>query len=179
MNTPTNEAVKPTTDPLEKFRGVQAFLQSCWRTSNGNIGVDRDDVAIAIRTLQGALDDAAAPLAAQATELERERMRLVACGVVAMADTPESAAKARDMHQDYRSASCDAVARRVDECIALRKHAEVTAELVPLLKDAETVFNKFHPDRGSVAWDWAVMDRVTAMRERLEKLESGSHAHQG
>ena len=26
-------------------------------------------------------------------ELERERMRLAACGVVAMADTPESAAK--------------------------------------------------------------------------------------
>jgi hypothetical protein len=63
-------------------------------------------------------------VAAVATELERERMRLVACGVVAMADTPDSAAKARDMHPDYRSASCDDVARRVDECMALRKDAE-------------------------------------------------------
>lgn len=53
-------------------------------------------------------------------ELERERMRLVACGVVAMADTPESAARARDMHPDYRSASCDDVARMVDKLIELR-----------------------------------------------------------
>lgn len=53
-------------------------------------------------------------------ELEIERIRLAACGVVAMADTPESAAKARDMREEYRSASCDDVARRVDECIALR-----------------------------------------------------------
>jgi len=54
-------------------------------------------------------------------DLERERGRLAACGVVAMADTPESAAKARDMKGEYRSASCDDVARRVDECMALRQ----------------------------------------------------------
>lgn len=56
--------------------------------------------------------------------LETERMRLAACGVVAMADTPDSAEYARNMHPDYRSASCDDVARRVDECMALRKDAE-------------------------------------------------------
>jgi hypothetical protein len=38
-------------------------------------------------------------------ELERERIRLAACGVVAKADTPESAKEARDMHPDYHSAS--------------------------------------------------------------------------
>ena len=54
------------------------------------------------------------------TDCERERMRLAACGVVAMSDTPESAKQARDMHPDYRSASCDDVARRVDECMRLR-----------------------------------------------------------
>lgn len=53
-------------------------------------------------------------------ELEIERIRLAACGVVAMADTPESAATVRDMREEYWSASCDDVARRVDECIALR-----------------------------------------------------------
>lgn len=53
-------------------------------------------------------------------ELERERMRLAACGVVALADTPESAAQAREMCDEYRSASCDDVARRVDECMTLR-----------------------------------------------------------
>jgi hypothetical protein len=57
-------------------------------------------------------------------ELERERMRLAACGCVALADTPESAAYMRNMHPDYRSASCDDVARRVDECMSLRKDAE-------------------------------------------------------
>jgi hypothetical protein len=53
-------------------------------------------------------------------KLERERMRLAACGVVALADTPVSAAEARNMHPDYMSASCVDVARRVDECMALR-----------------------------------------------------------
>ena len=58
-------------------------------------------------------------------ELERERMRLVACGVVAMSNTPESAARNREMHADYRSASCDDVASAVDREMALR--AEVDA----------------------------------------------------
>lgn len=53
-------------------------------------------------------------------EIERERMRLAACGVVALADTPKSAASARQMREEYRSASCDDVARRVDECMRLR-----------------------------------------------------------
>ena len=53
--------------------------------------------------------------------LEREQMRLVACDVIAMCDTPESAAEARQMHPDYESAALDSVKRRVDECIALRQ----------------------------------------------------------
>lgn len=57
-------------------------------------------------------------------ELEREQIRLAACGVVAMSDTPDSAQKARAMHPDYKSASCDEVARRVDECMALRAEVE-------------------------------------------------------
>ena len=54
-------------------------------------------------------------------ELERERMRLAACGVVAQANTPETAAEARKMHEDYRSASCDAVAAAVDREMSLRE----------------------------------------------------------
>jgi hypothetical protein len=57
-------------------------------------------------------------------ELERERLRLAACGVVAMADTPESASKARDMHMDYWSASLDDVVRQVDKLMALRSAIE-------------------------------------------------------
>ncbi len=46
--------------------------------------------------------------------VERLQMQLVACGVVALANTPESAARARDMHPDYMSASCSDVMRAVD-----------------------------------------------------------------
>ena len=54
------------------------------------------------------------------SQLETERMRLSACGVVAMSDTPESAARNRNMKPEYMSASCQDVIRRVDECIDLR-----------------------------------------------------------
>ena len=64
-------------------------------------------------------------------ELETERMRLVACSVIALANTPESAARARDMHPDYQSPYCDDVARAVDREIALRE------ELAECKRDAE------------------------------------------
>lgn len=57
-------------------------------------------------------------------EEERLRMQLVACGVVAMSNTPESAAKSRDMHPDYMSASCQDVIRIVDKEMASRADAE-------------------------------------------------------
>lgn len=53
-------------------------------------------------------------------ELERERMRLAACGVVAMANTPASAAEMRAVQAEYRSASLDDVARAVDRQIEYR-----------------------------------------------------------
>ena len=74
---------------------------------------------------------AATMLRQQAEQIETERMKLVACGVVAMADTPDSARIAREMHVDYRSASLDDVIRRVDECMALR------SEVQALKADAE------------------------------------------
>lgn len=57
-------------------------------------------------------------------ELETERIRLAACGVVAMANTPESASKAREMRPEYRSASLDDVERAVDEQMRLRSENE-------------------------------------------------------
>jgi hypothetical protein len=68
-------------------------------------------------------------------ELERERIRLAACGVVAKADTPESAKKARDMHPDYHSASLDDVISMVDALIAERAnqaHSWKMAEPAPV-----------------------------------------------
>ena len=57
-------------------------------------------------------------------EIETLRMQLVACGVVAMCNTSESAAKDRDMHPDYMSASCQDVMRAVDSEMALRAQLE-------------------------------------------------------
>ncbi len=75
-------------------------------------------------------------LAEKDAELKTERIRLAACGVVALANTPDSAAKAREMLPEYRSASCDGVARTVDREMALREQlATVTAQR-GLLKDA-------------------------------------------
>ena len=82
-----------------------------------------------------------AELSSVKRELETERIRLAACGVVAMADTPESAARARDMLPEYESASCGDVARRVDECIQLRADlARVTKERDALLAAARTAY---------------------------------------
>jgi hypothetical protein len=66
-------------------------------------------------------------------ELEREKMRVVACGVVALANTPDSAEKARKMHDDYRSASCNAVARAVDEQMRLRAERDALRALTKKL----------------------------------------------
>lgn len=68
-------------------------------------------------------------------ECERERMRLAACGVVALANTLESAAKARTMHADYWSASCQDVAKMVDREIALRAENERLRELIAAIDD--------------------------------------------
>ena len=83
-------------------------------------------------------------------ELERERMRLAACGVVAMADTPESAAEAREMRDEYRSASCDDVARRVDECMTLRAERDALAALVSDLDESSSYWSEYEVPLGIV-----------------------------
>ena len=74
-------------------------------------------------------------------ECERLRMQLAACGVVALANTIESAGEARQMHPDYMSASCSDVADAVDREIALRterdQHAQRIGELEGLLRHAQ------------------------------------------
>lgn len=70
------------------------------------------------------MDNKDAHIAALEAELERERIRLAACGVVARANTRDSAAKMRQMSQEYRSASLDDVERAVDREIAERERRE-------------------------------------------------------
>jgi len=106
---------------LETFAKVCARLDIDPEAARKQPGKPSDVLIGAIDAEQDALKVA----------LECERMRVVACGVVACSDTPKSAAVARDMLPVYRSESCDDVARRVDECISLR------AERDALRADAE------------------------------------------
>lgn len=76
-------------------------------------------------------------IAALKGELEDERIRLAACGVVAMANTPESAAKMRQMKDKYRSASLSDVERAVDAEMALR------AELASVKAHAEAMADRY------------------------------------
>jgi len=57
-------------------------------------------------------------------ELETERMRLAACGVIATSNTPESAVANRVMLPEFWSASAQDVASAVDREMALRAEVE-------------------------------------------------------
>ena len=85
--------------------------EGCWKAlSHHNCALDR--------------------IAALEADLERERIRLAACGVVAGANTRDSAAKVRQMSPEYRSASLDDVERAVDREIAERERREDAEELL-------------------------------------------------
>jgi len=104
-------------------------------------------------------------------ELETERMRLAACGVVAMADTPTSAVAARDMHPDYRSASCDDVARRVDECITLRDQvAALTKERDAWREDANISKASIDMLKGQREHQYDQLAALTKENERLKTV---------
>jgi hypothetical protein len=75
-------------------------------------------------------------IAALEAELERERIRLAACGVVAMANTTESAASARQMLPEYHSASCDDVARAVDKQMELQAELKASQQREAELREA-------------------------------------------
>lgn len=103
-------------------------------------------------------------------ELEREQTRLAACGVVALADTPESASASRDMLPEHQSASCSDVARRVDECISLR------SELAALRADKERL--DWLEDHAPRAWEtgseWSAAHGIHGndLREAIDSARS-------
>ena len=71
-------------------------------------------------------------------ELETERMRLAACGVIALSNTADSAINARDMLPEYWSASAQDCASAVDREMDYRSRLAVTErERDELRKDAE------------------------------------------
>lgn len=97
------------------------------------------------------------------TELERERIRLAACGVVALSNTPESAVNARQMSDEYKSASCDGVAMAVDREMKFRNKSEElereVTELRAKLAAYESAQEITVPDDMQ---EWAGMDGATA-----------------
>ena len=106
-------------------------------------------------------------------ELETERIRLAACGVVALSNTPESAEKARKMLPEYRSGSCDDVARMVDQQMDLRAEvARLTACLRYEQHRAERIGT-----HGPGCELWGPAHYECAVRA-LKELESrADHAH--
>lgn len=111
-------------EPFGYFRAMPFGWEDCAATDEGS------------RALydEGAINTQAARIAELEAELATERMRLSACGVIALANTPESAAKARDMHPDYMSGSAQDVMAAVDREMALR--AEVERLRKPLTPEA-------------------------------------------
>lgn len=113
-------------------------------------------------------------------ELETERMSLAAVGVVACADTPESAASARLMLPEYHSACLDGVERRVDECIALRAERDALLkwkeEMLEVNRrwNAVDEFVRSHPSM--VIGKFIDSEAIRLMRERdLYRAQLLSH----
>lgn len=113
-------------------------------------------------------------------QLETERIRLAACGCVAMANTPESAAKTREMLPQYRSASCDDVAAAVDREMALRQQLSEALAAIKMKDDALRAANH------SCVEDWPLLREAFAVQPDDSALKAwigepvaimGSHGH--
>ena len=77
-------------------------------------------------------------------ELERERMRLAACGVFAMSNTRETVKVNRQVRDEYRSASLDDVCAAVDREMALRERvAELEAQNHALKRQRDEAVNLY------------------------------------
>lgn len=124
------------------------------------------------------LSDAQRAIAELREECERLRMQLAACGVVALANTPESAGEARQMHPDYMSASCSDVADAVDREMALRQQlaerdAQISSMRAAVTPFIETYWRPVEHQRDkladllvevksdlSAAMNWGDLDRI-------------------
>jgi len=108
----------------------------------------------------------AAQLLSLKKELERERLRLAACGVVAMADTPESAAKARNICPDFWSASLDDVIRQVDALMEARAAQPSATPPAPPAPEVGEV-GELSPK------EVEAQDAFTQMRDEILHLSNG------
>lgn len=106
-------------------------------------------------------------------ELDTERMRIAACGVIALANTPDSAKQARQMKREYWSASCTDVANAVDREMALRDKLAESQAREAKLREALEEIKKFTSFVGTfiVAEDaLALPHDDTALKEYRKKV---------
>ena len=128
---------------LADYDKAQAIIDGL----RGEVGAQRVKTCTALKERNDAREERDAAL----VECERRQMQLAACGVVALANTIESAGEARQMHPDYMSASCSDVADAVDREIALRterdQQAQRIGELEGLLREVRDTY------RAAIHWE--------------------------
>lgn len=108
-----HSTVKDLVAELDKYKAVVRRLWEILESAAVRSPVDQ--------TIADALSELVAERNQLKDELERERMRLAACGVAAMSNTRETAKLNRQVHDEYRSASLDDVCAAVDREMALRE----------------------------------------------------------
>lgn len=77
-------------------------------------------------------------------DLERERMRLAVCGVVAMSNTPATAKRNRAIRLDYWSASASDVASAVDREMKYRSDLERLRPLLDAVREFKNAPRQEH-----------------------------------
>jgi len=109
-------------------------------------------------------------LANSENDLETERMRLSACGVIALCNTKKTADKQRKIHQDYKSDSLNNVIRAVDAEMDLREKLEHVQKQLVSAKVFVKAMANVGVDFGYGTYELSDTDICNA-RGFLEKLE--------
>lgn len=143
-------------------------------------------------TLATLLRDCRSEIERLNANLERERMRLAACGVVALANTKESAERCRQMHDDYKSDSLNYVIKMVDSEMSLRAEIErlkvnnseleraikmqggVQAQLCEhqIFLEAEIAKRKYVPMTDDELWKFLLADKTADAVLQLKHIEA-------
>lgn len=170
MNTPTESKHNPIKEACLKF------FYWWWNAKGQNTEQGYDEWAetkdgkACIALIAHAPETAAELLRVQ-QELETERMRLAACGVVAGSNTGDSAAINRQMNNEYRSGSLEEVCRAVDREMDLRE------DLIRLQGELAEVKEKLHKTEGALLKEWREKDHYKALCEELRAALKAAKPH--